>query len=310
MKKMKFITSRKWSFFQPSEEFWYCCGSKKVYEEDYKEDGYNFLEWETPIGELPIERIKLLNLAPSKPHLKKAVFPKFTPDLTNLEHILFDLHFLRNGQISQIPTSVISMILSRSLGFPDLAKDLLGNKVEWDENMCLENLESLLFIADQDRITNKISEKHFPKLSYLGFKFSNDEELNLFKRFSKLVDLELSNLQDFPLFEYIDHLPLFSLDIVGANNKFDISKVGDLKTLNLLRLNGIRSEIDCQIFTELPELTEIVILNSKKVVNVEALLECKKLNSISFLDCGNPFKKGGSDKFADTEYEILDIKYA
>lgn len=312
MQKMKFITQRKWAGFQPPQQFCYCCGAKKIYEDDYQNDGYGFIEWETPAEELPIEKIKLLSLAPSKAQLKKAVFPKFISDLTNLEHVLFDLNFLENGEIKKLPASVRSIILSRSLIYPDLWEKLIEDKIEWDESVRLESLESLLIIADEEKngITNKISQENFPKLGYLGFGFSNKDELNLFRRFSSLSDLELSHLRDYPIFEHIEHLPIFSLDIIGANNKFDLSGVKNLKTLNFLRLNGLRSEIDCRIFTEIPNLKELVVLNSKKILNIEALLECEKLASINFLDCGNPFKKGIAEKFHSRNYEILDIKYA
>ena len=309
MKKMKLITKRKWDKFQPNEKFWYCTGAKGVYEDDFKESGYNFIEWETNIKELPIEKIKLLNLVPSKPHLKKEIFPKFLSILKNLEHISFDLMFLRKEEIEKLPTSVRSVILSRDSKYADVWNQ---DNIEWDENTCLENLEALLIIADEEKtkLINHISQETCPKLNYLGFRFSNKEELDVFSRFSNLTDLELSYLREYPIFEYIKHLPIFSLDITGTNNKFALAEIQSLKNLQYLRLNGVRSEIDCQIFTELPKLEEIVILNSKKILNIQALLECKNLVSVSFLDCGNPFKKGIVENFNNKNYEILDIMYA
>ena len=182
----------------------------------------------------------------------------------------------------------------------------------WNENVRLENLDALFIIADEEKtkITTGISAENLPSLKYLGFAFSNKDELETFGRFTALTDLEISNLRDFPIFEHIEHLPLFSLDLTGTNNKFEIAGIKKLKTLKYVRLNGVRSEIDCRLFTELPELTELVVLNSKKILNIEALLDCKNLVSISFLDCADPFKKGIAGKFDEDDYEIFDIKYA
>jgi len=312
MKKMKLITARKQNFFQTEMEFRYCTGAKKAYDENYREDGYGFIEWDADISAVPVNKVKALTLLPSKAQLKKAVFPDFVFGLSNLEHFVFEINFLKNRQAEKLPASVRSMILSRSLAYADLLKDLTANPVEWDENTRLENLQALFIIADteKEKITTRISAAQLPNLKYLGFKFTNKNEIEIFSRFTELTDLELSDLRDFPVFENIAHLPLFSLDITGTNNKFDIAGVKNLKTLQHLRLNGIRVEIDCELFTELPELTELVILNSKKILNVEALLKCKKLKSISFLDCADPFKKGVGGKFNENDYEIFDIKYA
>lgn len=312
MKKMKSIARRKQNFFQTENEFRFCTGAKKIFDEDFKEDGYSFIEWDAQVSEIPVEKVKLLMLLPSKPQLKKASFPDFINELSSLEHIVFDINFLKNDQAEKLPATVKSLILSRNLTHADILKDLIKNKPEWNKNVRLENTEALFIIADEEKekITTAISEENLPALKYLGFKFTAKDELDIFSRFTKLTDLELSDLRDFPVFEYIEHLPLFSLDITGTNNKFDIVNVKNLKTLNYLRLNGIRSEIDCRFFTELPELTELVVLNSKKILNVEALLECKNLVSISFLDCADPFKKGVAAKFDESAYEIFDIKYA
>lgn len=313
MAKMKLITQRKQEYFQSPENSRFCTGAKKTYDDDFKDDGYGFVEWNEAAKDFPVDKIKLLILAPNKQQLKKAVFPDFITELSALEHIVFDLNFLqKESEVAKIPSSVSSMILSRNLAHQDLLKDLLENKVEWREENKLENLKALLIIADKEKegITAKISRENLPQLKYLGFGFSNKTELDLFERFDALTDLELSNLQDYPIFENIEHLPLASLDITGTNNKFDISGAKNLKTLKFFRLNGVRSEIDCRIFTELPDLTELVVLNSKKILNVEALLECEKLKNISFLDCGSPFKKGIGDKFKAADFEMLDIAYA
>ena len=103
MKKMKLITRRKQDYFQTEEDFRFCTGAKKVYDEDYREDGYGFIEWDAEVSEIPVEKVKLLMLLPNKSQLKKAVFPDFVGKLSALEHIVFDINFLKNDQAEKLP---------------------------------------------------------------------------------------------------------------------------------------------------------------------------------------------------------------
>ncbi|MEE6259085.1 hypothetical protein [Plantactinospora sonchi] len=80
--------------------------------------------------------------------------------------------------------------------------------------------------------------------------------------------------------------------------------------LTALRLNGLRAEIDCALFQALPELVDLTILNSKRTINVEALLDCRKLSHLSVVNCGNPFRRGIGAGFRNARFTHLDIRYA
>jgi hypothetical protein len=121
--------------------------------------------------------------------------------------------------------------------------------------------------------------------------------------------VQIEGLRDWPVFDHIKHLPLVSLDIAGTDKKFAVRGLTSLESLKFVRLNSVRAELDCALFTELPRLEEIVVLNSKNVINAKALLECPSLKSIDFLDCNNPFK-GVAQKFQEHGFEHLNIRYA
>lgn len=306
---MSYIGERKWSYFHPLEKFRYCSGSKSACQ-DLQTEGYSFIPWNATAQTLPIKAIKLLHLEPTKEQLKKAVLPSFTAKLSRLEHAVFEINFLKDLETKPLPSSLRSLVLSRNLAYLDLPEQLIADQVTWP-HQSFKKLEALFFVADEekDKLVEELSPTLFPNLKFLGFSISKKSQLNIFKRFSNLIDLEITGLQDYPIFDYIRHLPLVSLDLGGSSKKFSVQGLASLKDLELVRLNSIRAEIDCGLFRELPNLKEVVILNSKNIRNVEALLDCPNLKSVDFLDCKNPFKDVAKE-FLERGFEHLDIAYA
>lgn len=306
---MNYLTQRKWSYFHPSKEFCYCSGTKALCQ-DLEDDGYTPIPWDASAKNLPIQKIKLLHLEATRQQLKKAVLPGFVAELSRLEHAVFDIHFLNQRNAEAFPQSLRSLILSRNLEHDYLAEQLHALHIHWPEKS-FKKLEALLFIAyeEKENLVENLSETIFPKLRFLSFDISQKSELNVFGRFTKLTDLEINGLRDYPIFDHIKHLPLVSLDLGGSGKKFPVQGITSLKSLKFLRMNGIRAEIDCRLFTKLPKLEEVVILNSKNITYIEALLDCPKLTSIDFLDCKNPFR-GVAEKFRERGFKHLDIKYA
>ncbi len=311
MREISYIAERKWDFFQQPEKYCFCSGAKNECAE-LAEDGYRTIEWNSDVHGTDTEKIKLLHLAAGKSQIRKAELPPFVQSLKSLENIVLDISFLKNLEKDELPKSLRSITLTRNLRYPDILDELAENPVRWKKDIILENLSALKIIADDEKtgIIHSISKENFPVLKFLGFDVSEKAELSVFEKFSAISDIEILYLKDYDIFRRIEHLPLISLDLGGTNNKFDLSGIEKLKSLKFVRLNSVRSEIDCRIFKNLPDLKELIVLNSKKITNIEALLECSNLVSLDFLDCGNPFKKGIADKFDESAYEIFDIKYA
>lgn len=312
MREIDYITERSFDFFQQPSVNCFCSGAKSECARLVEDEGYSVIEWKADADRLPIEKIKLLDLVPAKAQVKKAVLPAFVAKLKNLENILFNLYFVKNIAAGQLPESLRSILFSRELDYEELIEEMEENPPVWNEDVTLPNVAAIKIIGGDEKteLLANLSPKNFPSLKFLAFDIADKSELDVFDRFPELTDIELLYLNNFDIFERVKNLPLVSLDLGGTNNKFKMSGVKDLKTLKFLRLNSVRAEIDCRDFAAMPELKELVILNSKKIQNIEALLDCEKLVSISFLDCGNPFKKGIGDKFKARKYEMLDIEYA
>jgi hypothetical protein len=128
------------------------------------------------------------------------------------------------------------------------------------------------------------------------------------KAFEGIEYLHIDNAKNHESFNVLSS-SLKYISIVGTKKDFDLSQIKVLKKVKSLWLNTIKSELDCEIFTHLPDLEELNILNSRKVVNIEKLLNCEKLRSVYFLDCNNPFKQTKS-MFHSENYDRFDIKYS
>lgn len=119
-----------------------------------------------------------------------------------------------------------------------------------------------------------------------------------------LEHLELTRNHNLDVFTYIPE-SVANLGIIGTGNKFPFSNIIAKKNIETLWLNYLKSEIDCNVFKELPNLIEICFLNIDKIQNIEAIFECKKLKSIySFNSEDFRMKK---NEFVEKSLERLEI---
>lgn len=180
-------------------------------------------------------------------------------------------------------------------------------------NITLLNVKSIIFSFSSTSIPLDsllgITPSNFPNLEYLNCRIDKKGTiLNSINLFKTLKFLEVEYVGNNSLFKSISS-QLKVLIIVGADSKFQLNDISYIQSLEMILLNGFKSEIDCSIFPLLPKLNELAIWNSRKILDIEALLDCKQLKTISVINCGNPFKKV-RHKFNDNYYENLDIKYS
>jgi hypothetical protein len=149
-----------------------------------------------------------------------------------------------------------------------------------------------------------------PPLEFLLTNVTGDPAvLRQVRSLPTLRHLELIDSKNVDVFEHI-RAPLRVLELSRTGRDFPIHRVSAVPTLEALRLNGVRAEIDCAVFLALPGLVELNVLNCPRIVNVEALLEHPRLAAISFLSCGNPFKKEGKALLRSRGFAHLDIDWS
>ena len=109
------------------------------------------------------------------------------------------------------------------------------------------------------------------------------------------------------VFDFIGS-PLKAMSIVDAGGGFPIANIPG--SVELLWLNNLRCELDCAMLASLPRLREVNLLNSRKIANIEALLESRTLESVQFINCGKPFTRELKQRFQAKDYKRLQIEFA
>ena len=307
--KQSYLSKSRMQYISSEIEGLYCVGNKDVCNH-YESDGAKRIPW----GKKPIysdfNLIKRLHIIPSGEQVKASMIPSYVNNLSNLRFLRIPFPYLLNLNQESIPSNLTSLMIENSYEYE---KQLDIKNIEWPD-ITLPFLKALLFIGDYDPSTIwyklNISNKEIPTVEYL--KTFIDKRGLILSEISKLSTLKLLEIEmvyNHDIFSEINS-PLIGLDISTANSKFPISNLANIKSLQMIRLKNIKSEIDCEIFLNLSELREIEILNSKKILNISMLLKCKKLNSVSLINCGNPLKKEGKKKFKNADFEKIDIDYS
>ncbi|SFO60214.1 hypothetical protein SAMN05428949_5962 [Chitinophaga sp. YR627] len=306
-KKESIIVKSKAEYFISGREV-YCIGSKEK-ASVFKEDGATVLSWNEVPDPSVYDKIGELRLLPTKAQLSKLKFPEFVKDLKQLHFLEIPLPYLSIIKQEDLPVGLKALMITND----EEHGEWVTKKLPLWPDIVLPALKALTFF---NSFTSKelpsllnISQEHFPALEYLDFRMDKKGNiLNDLAKFSSLQHLEVEFAWNTDLIAHINS-PLKALSILGAEKNFEVNDLSKLPQLQMVWLNSIKAPIDCTVFTTLPALLEVNVLNSKKIEHLEALLDCKKLKSLFFLNCGQPFKKI-RDQFLPENFELLDIKYS
>lgn len=296
-------------YFSHNSDGLYCIGNKDLCS-NFEDDGAIRFSWGTEIETSHHDLIKKLYLLPTKSQIMKASIPAYVKKLTNLRFLSIPFPLALSLTKDSIPDSLSSLMFSNLYDYEEYLK---CKKMDWP-GITLEKLKALIFLGDYESATKwhllNIKREHVPSLEFL--KSYIDEKgfvLASIKEFDSLHTLEVSKVSDHNIFDHISS-KLIALDISGAGNKFPIDNLYKLKELEMVRLVNIKSEINCEVFLKLTELKEIEIIDSKKIHNIDLLLKHNNLKSLSIINCGNPLKKDGKNKFKLSGFEMLNIDYS
>ncbi|MEU3647245.1 hypothetical protein AB0E59_27950 [Lentzea sp. NPDC034063] len=263
----------------------------------YTEDGAVRIPWGRSPRPEDMARIRSLALCPTAAQLRRAVLPAYLPDLVNLESLT-------------LPAPLVAHLTS-----PALRSLVIGNDDGQVPSVPLADtavpgLRALMWVSSHTTPRLPQVVDPLPPLEFLRTNVTGDDAvLRQLEGLPALRHLELVDLKNV---DFVDHLvaPLRVLEIAGTGRDFAVARLAAIPTLEAVRLNGIRAEIDCTVFQALPGLVQLTVLNSKRIANVEALLDCPELANIVFVNCGNPFKKDGKALFKSKAFANLDIDYS
>jgi hypothetical protein len=250
-----------------------------------------------------VEKIRSLHLSPTVAQLRRPRLPSFLPSLVNLESMVVPTPLVPFLTSDGVGGNLRTLVVSSDHRYPVPA-------TPFDAAAVLPGLRALMWNSGitAPRLPQVVDP--LPPLEFLLTNVTGDPAvLRQVEFLTDLRHLELIDSKNVDVFGHI-RAPLRALELSGTGRDFPIHRLSVVPTLRALRLNTVRTEIDCALFAALPELVDLTVLNCPRVVNVEALLDHPRLTSIRFLSCRNPFKKEGKALFKSRGFARLDIDYS
>ncbi|WP_127498942.1 hypothetical protein [Actinoplanes solisilvae] len=258
------------------------------------DEGEARIPWNAKTIEDP-DRVRSLRLEPSKARLRDPRLPAYVKSLRKLESLVVPTPFVPLARDLEVRTLVVGH--SHEYGIP--ASPVSINP----------GVRGLMWVTSVHPPSLAQVIDPLPPLEFLHVNISGkravEEQLRSLTTLRHLEVVDLRN-REVPV-----RSPLRALELGGTGRDFPFGRVvGGIGTLEALRLNGVRADIDCAVLRTLPNLVDLTVLNSKRFVDLDALLDCPKLAKVTFVNCGDPFKKQGRARFAERGFAHLDIKFA
>lgn len=264
------------------------------------------------------DNVCLLNIEPPEECLYPEDIPSFIKDFHRLKALSMPLVYGLALQNDTLPESVEHLSFINDL---DQTDNLGNSKKEQVQNLLFPNIffpniKSLNLVTSStasivaDGYLN-INESHFPRLEFLRCVTGYKDKFPLLENFTNLRHLWVSINKTADIFKQIKS-PIVSLNIDGTGSDFKIQEISKISSLEIVRINSCCNQIDCNEFLKLPNLKEIILLNSKEIKNIESLLEMPTLKSLDVLDCKDAFTKQQKKLFQSlsNKFERLSIDYA
>jgi hypothetical protein len=259
-----------------------------------------------PWGKMPpqelFEAIECLAVLPTENQIntKMDTYFKLLHKLCNLKDLISPIELLSPKEKISLPCRTLSV--DKLTPFDKRSRnDLLD--IEF-------NHLKLLIINDMNSLNESIDLRiqKLPVLEYLETPLSENKfcSINNVLNINNMKHLILRHCKSKKI-ESLSSKFLLTLGLTNCSNKIEF--IQDIYSLEILYLNSIHSEINCNIFKQLPNLKEINILNSKKIINIEALLDCNQLESIYCFRCNHIFNKK-EQIFKEKKYKYLEINDA
>ncbi len=288
----------------------FCVGSAKDCDH-FVEQGAIRLSWgEDPEGR-QYKSIRSLVFKPGKKGLRDSAVPAFVRELVNLEHLSIPSTMVVGIEADAIPDSLVGLTVWNVEG----ADTVIGESaLRWPADVSLQNVKALRFLDEQGSNPPNsllgITPKGLPSLDYVECLINKaTRRLEALAMFPHLNFAWLEFVNNHDIFAFMPS-PVSALSLVSADKKFPFVNIKDLSSVELLRLNAVKCEIDCEVLAQLPRLREICVYNSRNITNAGSLVACKRLVSIEFVACGRPFDDDLKQLLQAKKYERLDIDFA
>lgn len=280
---------------------YYCIGNRKECYH-FEEDGAIIIPWSKSKDiNLETEILRLIPITKTD----KTKLPNFVTKLKKLRFLQIPIPMLSRENVTLTPELEILLLINSNHN--------LQSDVKWDGIESINSLKSIIFQNEFgsnnciDQLTGFNINNY--NLDYLNFDLlKNGNLLKNIEPNNSLKTVVISNIGNFNITDYLPK-NIEEIGIITSGNKFDLNNLIHFSNLKSIFLNGVKSEVDCSIFSKMNNLTTLNIINSKNIKNTHTIIENPFLKNITFLNCGKPFR-GLINNFDSFKYETLDIKFS
>ncbi|MFV8751490.1 hypothetical protein ACNOYE_13175 [Nannocystaceae bacterium ST9] len=248
--------------------------------------------------------IRKLTLRPSPSQLLPAVLPEWIAELPACRELVVPLLYLPTLRADRLPVGLDALVFDADYRWRESATP------RWPSALILPELRELGFHGHMLGAPEGLRAEHVPALERLAA--SLDDKADLIDRivaFPRLRALDLANLGVHDVFESLDGA-IEALTLRGGGRRFPFDAIRRWPTIERLELVGMQGEVDCAVLSELPELAELGLRHCKKLVELEALLDCPRLRALAVAACGRPFTPALRQAFAEHGFDQLEIDRA
>jgi hypothetical protein len=263
-------------------------------------------------GEVPTDEqrdeLRILVLRPSPSQVLPALVPEWIAELPRCRELVLPILHLAELRPEQLPAMLDTLVFEASPRW--LGPDGSGAP-SWPSALCLPELRGLVIAGNMTSIPEGLRPELTPALARLSATMDKRGELiDRLAPFPNLRELELLHVANHDVFEPLDG-EIEVLRLRGGGRHFPFDAITRWRSIVRLDLYDLQCTIDCEVLAGLPRLSEVRMSYCKKVVGVEALLECSELRSVTLVNCGRPFKDAAlRQAFVDHGFEQLEITRA
>lgn len=281
-----------------------------ILRDDYEQDNIKFLSWDTLPNKTELTKIQALVIfEPESGQYDISDLPQWVNTLSNLRVLALPyvcIHKLKDTIENSISTL-------ETLNF--------FNPIEWEDekfeiplNWRMPKLSSFISGNEINGLFG-LTQNNAPNISYLQFdlsKYKNIAQLKEIENFNKLEHIRLSNGKSLEILGTIPNKLLQSISLVGFKDQnISISEINKFKNLKYIHLNGFKkTEIDCELFVNLEFLIYLDLISCFNLKNVNRLLDLKKLQQLTVLDCKSPFSQELVHSLKKSNIKNVNIDYA
>ncbi|TCC99689.1 hypothetical protein [Pedobacter hiemivivus] len=264
------------------------------------------IPWGERCNDADLLSITKLYIEPTLEQIGNGLIPDFVKELDHLNFLYLQLPHFVNLKENDMSESLNHLMIGYEFGLENhMGNDLMKEK----KAIVFNQIKKLSFTGDyHDKGLNSllsVPNMSFPSLEQLCCQVDKKGKiLEVIKSLDNLKHLELSRNHNVDVFTYIPE-SVANLGIIGTGNKFPFSNIIEKKNIETLWLNDLKSEIDCNVFKELPNLIEICFLNIDKIQNIEAIFQCKNLKSIYSFN--SEVFRTKKNEFVEKGFERLEI---